>query len=174
MKRTKYDKNEIVIYDNYAEVILYDNNNNEKARTLIDLEDIDKVSELKWRLSTTNGTGYVKNNATGVYLHRLVTNCPKGMLVDHISHNTLDNRKEMLRICTSQENQCSQKVNTKNTSGVKGVYWDKSRCKWMAAIKYDGKFILLGRFDDKKLAIKAREDAANKYFKEFTYKEGVA
>jgi hypothetical protein len=173
LKRTRYDKNEIVIYDNYAEVILYDNSNNEKARALIGLEDIDKVKDFKWRLSITNGVGYVKN-ATGIYLHRLVMDCPKNMLIDHIFHNTLDNRKSQLRICTKRENQCSQKVNTKNTSGVKGVCWDKSRNKWMASIKHNGKHIFLGRFNNKELAIKVREDAAKKYFKEFTYNEGVA
>lgn len=53
----------------------------------------------------------------------------------------------------------------KNTSGVTGVTWDKSRDKWMATIGLKGKRIFLGRFDKKEDAIKAREKAEKKYFK---------
>ena len=42
IERSKYDMNEYVIYDSYAEIILYDNNNNEVGRAIIDLDDIEK------------------------------------------------------------------------------------------------------------------------------------
>lgn len=53
----------------------------------------------------------------------------------------------------------------KNTSGVTGVTFDKSRSKWMATIGLQGKRIFLGRFDKKEDAIKARKVAEEKYFK---------
>lgn len=51
-----------------------------------------------------------------------------------------------------------------NTSGVKGVYWDKSRNMWMAAIQFRKESIYLGRFKSKQDAINARKEAEKKYF----------
>lgn len=52
-----------------------------------------------------------------------------------------------------------------NTSGVKGVYWDKARSKWIAVIGINKKRIYLGAFSNKQDAIKARKDAEEKYHK---------
>lgn len=51
-----------------------------------------------------------------------------------------------------------------NTSGIKGVNWDKSRSKWRAFITFQGKHIYLGRYDTIKEASKARKLAEEKYF----------
>ena len=51
LAKTRFDKNEIVIYDDYAEIILYDKKGNEKARALIDIEDVDKVKNIRWGFS---------------------------------------------------------------------------------------------------------------------------
>ncbi len=48
LTRTMKDKNEYVLYQDYAEIILYDKNKNEKARVVIDLDDIEKCKEYKW------------------------------------------------------------------------------------------------------------------------------
>ena len=102
--RTKFDLNEIIKYDNYAEIILYDNNYEEKCRAIIDIEDVDKVNFTSWYLDKN---GYVVSKCKqtknkGIYLHRLILNAEKMDVVDHINHNTLDNRKENLRLCTQQ------------------------------------------------------------------------
>ena len=55
-----------------------------------------------------------------IRLHRFITNCPKDKVVDHINHNTLDNRKCNLRICTRFEN---NQNNSNNKTGQAGVYW---------------------------------------------------
>lgn len=55
-------------------------------------------------------------------------------------------------------------TNTRNTSGVRGIWWDKRRSLWVAEIKYDGKKHFLGRFAEKEDAILARHKAEEQYF----------
>jgi hypothetical protein len=59
----------------------------------------------------------------------------------------------------------TRKLNKNNTSGVKGVSWNKSKKKWDAKIWFKGKGIYLGRFPNKQDAITARLEAEDKYFK---------
>lgn len=58
----------------------------------------------------------------------------------------------------------NEKIPKNNTSGVKGVYWNKSAKKWVAQIKFQGEQIYLGMFADKNKAIAARIVAEEKYF----------
>ena len=74
---------------------------------LISDESFVLVKGFDWNLN--NGYVYrdVVNNdgsRTRLYLHRVLTEAPKGLVVDHINGNTLDNRLENLRICTTAEN----------------------------------------------------------------------
>ena len=163
LERTKYDPNEIVLYDDYAEIVLYDNNCEEVARALIDLEDINKVKDYKWCLSH----GYVFNQKNNIRLHRLIMDCPEDMVVDHINRNRLDNRKSNLRICTIQQNSMNRDIQSNNTSGIVGVYWEKSRCKWCAQIMLNKKNIFLGYFNTKEEAIKVRKQAEIDLFGEY-------
>ena len=162
-ERTRYDSNEIVLYDDYAEVILYDKNCEEVARALIDLEDIDKVKSYKWCLSH----GYAFNKKNNITLHRFIMDCPEDMVVDHINHNRLDNRKCNLRICTQQQNCMNRKFMSNNTSGCIGVSWDKSKNKWTSQIMLNNKYIYLGCYDTKEEAIKARKQAEIDLFGEY-------
>lgn len=133
-----------------------------------DLEDYDKIKKYTWGL---NELKYVVSAPFGksTRMHILIMNPPKGMVVDHINHMTYDNRKENLRICERSQNQMNQKLRSDNTSGRKGVYFDKSRNKWMASIAFGGRTKYLGRFDNKEDAIRAREEAEEKYFGEYNY-----
>lgn len=54
-----------------------------------------------------------------------------------------------------------------NTSGVKGVKWDKEREKWIAEIIFQKQHYYLGRYDNKEDAVKARKEAEDKLHKEF-------
>ena len=166
--RTIKDPNEIIEYEDYAEIILYNLNCEEVARALIDLEDIDKIKDYKWRV---NDQGYaltdIKGSTKKIRLHRLIMNCPEDKVVDHINHNTLDNRKSNLRICTLQQNNKNQKKKTNNKSGVIGVSWDNSRGKWCAQIMHNHKHIHLGRFDTIEEAIEARKQAEITYYGEY-------
>lgn len=161
-------RNEIITREDYAEIKLYDKMGNEKARALIDLEDIDLVKEYRWSLSTLN---YVKHNKENLYLHRLIMNCPKSMEVDHINNNPLDNRKTNLRICTHKENLKNMSLSKRNTSGYKGVSWYKRYNKWKVRIVYNGKDIHLGYYDTLDEAIQIRKQAEIKYFGDYRNKK---
>lgn len=169
LERTIYDSNEIIEYDDHAEIVLYNKYCEEVARALVDLEDVDIVKDYKWTLD--NSVGYVltgiKGTTNKVSLHRLIMNPDDNMVVDHINHNKLDNRKSNLRICTQQQNNINTSLKKTNTSGITGVSWDKSRNKWVAHIK--GK--QLGRFNTKEEAIEARKQAELEYFGEYRNKE---
>ena len=131
-----------------------------------DLEDYDKIKDYTWRLNEDN---YVVSNPFGkiTLMHNLIMKPPSGKEVDHIFHNTNDNRKEYLRICETYENAINKRLQSNNTSGVKGVSWNNSRSKWVAYINYNKKRISLGRFDSFKEAVKVREEAEKQYHKEF-------
>ena len=160
--------NEYILYNDYVEIILYDKKGNEKARTLIDIEDLEKCSYLKWGYSS----GYAKNSKEKIYLHRYVLNIEKENVdIDHINHNTLDNRKSNLRICSHKNNIRNSKKSKNNTTGIIGVYWAKNQNKYSAAIVVNKKQIHLGYFNTKEEAAKARKEAEEKYFKEFRYKQ---
>ena len=71
-------------------------------------------------------------------LHRIITDCPKGLVVDHINGNTLDNRKCNLRICTIQENN-QNKFKTLSNTGFRGVHYDKLKNMYIAYVSVKNK-----------------------------------
>lgn len=161
LERSRSDANEIIEYDDYAEIILYDRQHNEVARALIDLEYVNLVEEYRWCLCK----GYVYNRKIGK-LHRFIMNPPEDMVVDHINHNPLDNRKCNLRICTSQQNSMNLSKRSDNTSGYTGVWFNSSCNRWIAEICINGKNKT--RFcKTKEEAIKARKELEELYFGEF-------
>lgn len=108
---------------------------------------------------------------TRVVMSRLIMGCDDSSLqVDHINHNTLDNRKRNLRIVTVSQNNMNKDIRSDNTSGHSGVSFNKKSGKYVSYIKINQKRIHLGSFIDINDAIKAREDAEEKYFKEYSYK----
>jgi hypothetical protein len=166
--RTKYDANEIILFDNYAEVVLYNINGEEVNRTLIDLEDVEKVKQFKWHFNANNG--YVESGSKGTkMLHRVIMDCPIDLTVDHISCNKLDNRKINLRICTQKENNLNKIVGKNSKSGVLGVNYADG--KWRVRVHVDGKEINIGYYENLDDAKRARKDAAEKYYGEFAHKE---
>ncbi len=76
--------------------------------------------------------------------------------MDHIDNNRLNNKLNNLRWASHQENQMNSSISSKNTSGVKGVYYDKTRNKWVAQISIDGTMKNIGRYDNIEDAIIAR------------------
>ena len=168
LDRTKNDKNEIVIYDDYAEIILYNKKQEEVARAIIDLDDIERVKDYKWYM---DGRGYAFCGTTRKLLHRLIINAPKNKMVDHINHNRLDNRKSNLRICTSSQNNMNRSKTSRNTSGYVGVCYKPKINKWQAYITVNKKSIHLGYYNTPEEANEVRKQAEIKYFGEFRNKK---
>ena len=165
--KTIYEPNDIVCYETYAEIILRNKQGEECARSLIDLEDVSRVSQYKWCISHN----YVLCRELNVRLHCfLMGNTNEELVVDHINRNTLDNRKENLRLATMQQNAMNRSVQPNNTSGIPGVSWRKDRNKWRAFITINGKQKSLGLYENKEDAIAARKIAEEKYFGEFAPK----
>lgn len=162
LERTRFDSNEIIEYEDYAEIVLYDKNDKEVARALIDLEYVDSVKKYKWCFTQ----GYAHNDKLG-RLHRFIMNPPDDMVVDHINHNKLDNRCENLRICTQHENCLNKSIQCNNTSGVPGVSWSTREGRWKAQIRVDKKDKFLGYFKTKEEAVEARRQAEIEYFGEY-------
>ena len=95
---------------------------------IVDDDDYEMLMEHKWHAhKQLNNKFYVERkspiDSNGkrkiIRMHRVITNAPKGMQVDHINGNTLDNRKENLRICTNQQNGMNRERTKNNKSGYK-------------------------------------------------------
>lgn len=153
-------------------VIGYTSNTNKPF--IFDIDDFDKVSKYHWY---EESNGYIrssgKNKEDRISLHRLVMGLPEDINIDHIKHNTFDNRKSRLRIATTSQNAMNHIKGSNNTSGVTGVVWVKSRNKWKSQIKVNGKLIFLGEYDKIEDAIKARKEAEEKYFGKWSYDNSV-
>ena len=91
-------------------------------------------------------------------MHRLIMNPPKGMVVDHINGNGLDNRRCNLRICTQAENSRNSRKHADGRSRFIGVH--PHRDKWDAVVTRQGKTHYAGSFDDEVEAAKARDRLA--------------
>ncbi|WP_368897741.1 HNH endonuclease, partial [Morganella morganii] len=87
--------------------------------------------------------------------------------IDHINGNKSDNRISNLRLATHQENMRNRKMPKTNTSGVKGVYWDREKKKWRAGLRFDGKSKNLGYFTDLSVAARAVCKAREELHKNF-------
>ncbi len=99
------------------------------------------------------------------YLELADENKPK---VDHIDNNPQNNSIANLRWVTSKENNQNRSISNRNTSGTKGIYYNKQAKKWIAYIRIDGILIHLGCFDIIEDAIQARKKKVNQEFGEFT------
>ena len=89
------------------------------------------------------------------------------MVVDHINHNTLDNRKENLRICTQHQNTMNCSLSINNKSGCAGVSFSSKLNKWRSYIMVNRKQIHLGCFENIEDAISIRKEAEERYFGEY-------
>lgn len=148
---------------------------------LVDAEDFQKVNKIKWHLRfdknrnnefyiISNSRDSITNKRTTTTLHKFIMNCPKGFVVDHINHDTFDNRKCNLRICTKTENnRNSFKRKDAKHSIYKGVKFHPTYKKFTAWITFDKKRIYIGSFDDDKDAALAYNKKAKELFGEFAY-----
>lgn len=137
----------------------------------VDDKDFESISSLHWYLHN----GYAKNDRQSnnkrirTSMHRMVMGENAGKYTDHINGNKLDNRRENLRICTNAQNMRNIAPKKQNSSGFKGVTWQKDCSRWKAQIKVNYKNIHIGIFKIKEDAARAYNEAAKKYFGDFAW-----
>lgn len=143
---------------------------------LVDDSDCEFLSQWKWYAKKDrSGNFYATRQCPGkphlIYMHREILRLKynDGQQADHKNHNTLDNRRNNLRICTRQENQRNRKLSLNMSSVYKGVYWNKPRRKWRAYIRINKIAKHLGYFDSEKEAALAYDKVAEEYFGEFAH-----
>jgi|SRR5690625_777493 len=151
-----------------TKIFLYSSDGEEKY-TLIDTEDLELVKWIDGKISSTGGKYDYATGMLGdrrVFLHRLVTRSLNlfNKEVDHIHHNTLDNRKSQLRVVSKSENQQNRRKE------IQGVFLCNTSDRWISEIGIDGKTIHLGSYKKKEDAIKARKEGEKKYH---TYKQSI-
>ena len=166
--------NKVIKHEDYAEMIV--TRKGKDISVLLDLDDVDKILSVgSWHAiedKTLKETNYYichrynnKKQGKGcIKLHRFIMNCPRDMIVDHVNHNTCDNRKCNLRICTHFENQQNLRS---NKSGIVGVYKRvrNGRTVWVGKISKN-KHTYYKEFKIKEDAIKYRNDMRNKLYEE--------
>lgn len=147
---------------------------NSKLIALVDDEDFESINGYTWRLlcSKAGGTYAVASPRPRIiaYLHRIILQAPKGLVVDHIDGNGLNNQRSNIRLATHSQNHAwgSDRKFKLNTSGYRGVYpHSRHPQKWCAQIVVRGKTRYLGIFDCPEAAALKVNEAALQYFGEF-------
>jgi hypothetical protein len=143
---------------------------------LVDDDDYKRFGHLKWHAWWNSHTKSYHAKRTGprpdkktIYLAREIMGVddPK-VKVDHENHKTLDDRKSNLRACSNSQNIANRNgPPSNNKSGLRGVWWDKTRRLWRAGIQVNMKTIDLGRFEEKTSAASAYRLANRQHFGAF-------
>jgi len=131
---------------------------------LVDDDDCEKFGHLNWKAQKNKDKYYAKKNIrkdgkfNQISLHREIIGAPSEMDVDHINGDTLDCRKQNLRLVTKSQNAINRRIRSDNKLGVVGV----SRLpngKYLAYISFNGENKRLGRFATIEEAKAARKEA---------------
>lgn len=140
------------------------NRNKEKFTIKLDEDDFNSIMEQGWGFTASKfGRNYdVVYASTTIYIgdgkyqrlfiHRYITGVPKGIDVDHLNHDTLDNRRCNLVLKDRSKNAKNRIGSNKNTtSGVRNVSWSKNEQKWIVQLQVNGKNKRFGSFPKDKL-----------------------
>ena len=145
---------------------------NKDVEFFLDLEDFDKIKDYCW---FEDGHGYVnardKSKNKTIKMHRIILGLDFGDadIVDHINHNGLDNRKINLRTCDKSKNAMNAEVQSNNSSGICGVYYNEKHNSWRSYITKDNKRYYLGSYVNIEDATNSRKIAEEKFFGEYSY-----
>lgn len=97
------------VIDSVVKVYYWNQKENKEIYFLIDKEDFEKISDRYWS-QNCNGYIFSRKDNTRVFLHRYIMNLTeRDLVVDHINHDILDNKKSNLRIATFTQNNINKK-----------------------------------------------------------------
>lgn len=113
--------------------------------SIIDRDDYLKIKEYSWYFMNTGYAGACSGRKC-LLMHRIIIQAPPKSYVDHISLDKLDNRKSNLRIVNFSDNIVNSLIRVCNSSGFKGVTYDKQTGKWRAICTRNNKKFSLGRY----------------------------
>ena len=137
--------------------------------TIVDVNDYDWLSQWKWHMCHDYAVRNIRI-ASGrklIYLHKFILDASNNTEVDHVSRDTLDNRRCNLRLATRSQNQINTRKIIGTTSKYKGVSWKTSNRKWVAQIQSNKKKIFIGYFDYETQAALAYNNKAKEFFGDF-------
>ena len=131
----------------------------------VDPADYEWLSQWKWHMQGGYAVRYEKKKL--IFMHRQITDAPKGKVVDHKNRNRLDNTRINLRICTHAQNTQNARKIQGTYSRFKGVSYRKERDKYFAQIYQNGDQNYLGLFAKETDAARAYDRKAVELFGEF-------
>jgi len=142
---------------------------------LVDDSDFIELNRFKWYTQRRGKNFYaIRNSLTlngkrkTVRMHiEIMGETPKGVEIDHIDGNGLNNQRKNLRFCSKAQNAMNVGLRLDNRSGFKGVSWDKVTKKWKTQISIDKIQRYLGVFDTKEEAYEAYCVACLKFHGDF-------
>lgn len=157
---------------------------------IVDIKDYELLRKLNWHTQKGTHTYYAisaaffKGKTKRISMHRYIMlpkidmqfgprcskpgNPFKGIIIDHINGNGLDNRRANLRICTYTQNNCNKRIKLKSASKYRGVSKSRKPDKpWQARIYLHRKPIIIGFFKTRLDAALAYDTAARKYHGQF-------
>lgn len=113
----------------------------------VSAEDFEELSRYKWRTLVAGRTIYARRHemhgksTKTILMHREIMKADPIEEIDHVDGDGLDNRRHKLRRVTHQQNCFNTRTRSNNSSGYKGVCWDKANKKWMVCITANGKAV---------------------------------
>ena len=148
---------------------------------IVDAEDFEWLNQWKWYVVECDNKFYAARNewisgierskaTKRIYMHRQILQVKKGLEIDHVDGDSLNNCRFNLRLSTRSQNAANRGKQSNNKSGFKGVVLLKDQPrnkKYLSIIRVNQKNISLGVFLTKEEAALAYNEAAKQYFGEF-------
>ena len=145
---------------------------------LLDEVDYEYLQEFKWypkiyatgHVYAYKSAWYFRGFTHHFYMHKIITDTIHSGFdfhVDHINGNTLDNRRENLRVCSASQNIMNSRTRSNNKSGVRGVSFSAHHNGWMGQITRKDVGHIIQHFDTFEEAVEWRRAKELELFGKF-------